>query len=471
MTSHKIGYIYAIENNFDASIYIGLTTKTIKERYAQHLQAAHSKHASCILHKFMALHGPENFSVRELRKVKYNSIIELQLIEKECIRDFGDLNTVYNSLSYEMAGITLDKIARERKPQKDKIVLPPLPSKEEILEIACEAEEIPNKKISVDHFISLFIKEDRNYGKILDDLTSEGGQIHLTTVVFEWFGYEGEYKVQKQNFKKMLKNNDISYQELTQKDEEIEQYPTIIQELQLLPHDGARACSKFLIMNPRDLKMAIMQLKTKNGHVIRDYYIDLEELLKLYVEYTLYFNHRESQRKITNMEQMMADMRLEREQDREYMRSLGISLEEVKDQNEELLDGNKGLKKQNKNIQRKLGIAVEDRAPLPEDESKRERFVLLKRNDPEYYPYYTIRAQNDYTQRKLKTELKHFSELEVLLDFKCSPNSKTLYNRIKESLKAKGVTFKGNNIELEETITEEELIDAMKVINDQKYNV
>jgi signal recognition particle subunit SEC65 len=161
-------------------------------------------------------------------------------------------------------------------------------------------------------------------------------------------------------------------------------------------------------MDPKNLKRAIMQLKTKNGHIIRDYYIDLEELLKLYVEYTLYFNHRESQRKITDLEQTMAEMRLERKQDRNFMRSLGISLEEVKDQNEtlidqneELLDNNKGLKKDVKKVQRKLGIAVEDRAPLPEDhgpkdhdrdpalpdrdEDKQERFVLLKRNDDEHH--------------------------------------------------------------------------------------
>jgi hypothetical protein len=206
---------------------------------------------------------------------------------------------------------------------------------------------------------------------------------------------------------------------LTQEDEEIEQFPSFQQELQLLPHEGARSCAKFLIMEPDDLKMAIMQLKTKKGDGIRQYYIDLEKLVKLYVEYTLYFNHRESQRKITDLEQMMSDMRLdmkkqeenremERQQDRQimlrqeqYMRSLGISLEEVKDQNEELLDGNRSLKKQNKNIQRKLGIAVEDRAPQPEDESKRERFVLLKRNDPEFMGYYTIRAQDSYTTKKL----------------------------------------------------------------------
>jgi hypothetical protein len=225
--------------------------------------------------------------------------------------------------------------------------------------------------------------------------------------------------------------------------------------------------------------MAIMQLKTKNGHIIRQYYIDLEKLLKMYVEYTLYFNHRQSQIKITSLEESMAQLNLtiakqeeDRKKDRQYMRSLGISLEEVKDQNEELLDSNKGLHKQNKKIQRKLGIAVEDRAPQPEDETKRERFVLLKRNDSDYYPYYTIRAQDSYTTKKLKTEKNNFPDLVVLLDFKCSPNSKTLYNRIKENLKLKNVTFRNNNIDLEESqISEQELIEKMKVINDQKYSV
>jgi len=288
-------------------------------------------------------------------------------------------------------------------------------------------------------------------------------RVHLSPRVLDWFGYEGDIREQKKAFLKMLKRNDIIFDELTQKDKEIEQYPTIQEELQLLPSNITN--SKFLIMEPNDLKMAIMQLKTKNGHIIRQYYIDLEELLKLYVEYTLYFNHRESQRKITDLELKMNEMT-------QYMRSLGISLEEVKDQNEELLDGNRSLEKKVKKVQRKLGIAVEDRAPQPEDESKRERFVLLKRNDPEFMGYYTIRAQDSYTNKKLKTEKIHFPNLVVLLDFKCSPNSKTLYNRIKENLKLKNVIFKNNNIEIEDSqITEEELIEEMKVINDQKYDV
>jgi hypothetical protein len=239
-------------------------------------------------------------------------------------------------------------------------------------------------------------------------------------------------------------------------------------------------------MEPNNLKMAIMQLKTKNGHKIRQYYIDLEELLKMYVEYTLYFNHREATRKITNLEQMMVDLKLtnrnieesnkrleeSNKRQEEYMRSMGIQLEDVRDQNEELLGETKGLKKQNNNIQRKLGIAVEDRAPLPENKGKQERFVLLKRNDPDHAPYYTMRAQDLYVRRKLKIERLNFPHLEVLLDFKCNPNSKTLYVRIKENLKAKNVVFKGNNINLEgSNVFEDELIDEMKVINDQRLAI
>jgi hypothetical protein len=305
----------------------------------------------------------------------------------------------------------------------------------------------------------------------------------ITSRVLEWFGYEGDLRTQRQNFKKMLKNNSIEYHELTQKDKEIELYPTIKEERQLIPSNVTN--TKFILMEPNYMKMAIMQLKTKNGHIIRQYYIDLEELLKLYVEYTLYFNHRESQRKITDLEQMMVDLKLSNRKLEEsnlrqekYMRSLGIQLEDVKDQNEVLkdqnevlIDQNSGLKSDVKDVKRKLNIAVEDRAPLPLSTKKQERFVLLKRNDSEYMPYYTIRAQNDYTTRKLKTQRSLFPNLEILLDFTANPNSKTFYVRTKDKLKAKGVTFDGNNIELNEAITEEELVNEMQVINDQKYDV
>jgi hypothetical protein len=287
-------------------------------------------------------------------------------------------------------------------------------------------------------------------------------RVHLHPSILEWCGYDGEVKEQRKNFIRMLKRNHIDYIELTQKDEEIEIYPTIQKELKLLPSNVKH--TKFLIMEPDDIKMAIMQLKTKNGYIIRQYYIDLEKLLKLYTEYTLYFNHRESQREITDLRKMIMQLNYDNQKQTQYMRSLGISLEEVKDQNEVLIDDNKEVK-------RKLGIAVEDRAPLPADEKKQERFVLIKRNDPFYIPYYTIRAQNEYTSRKIRSQRMLFPNLEILLDFKANPNSKTLYVRIKDKLKSKGVTFDGNNIDLNAVISEEDLIEEMNGINDSKRDI
>lgn len=79
---------------------------------------------------------------------------------------------------------------------------------------------------------------------------------HLSPRVLEWFGYEGDLKEQKKAFIKMLKRNDIEYCELTQKNKEISLYPTIHDELRLLPVNVTN--SKFLIMEPDDLKMAMI---------------------------------------------------------------------------------------------------------------------------------------------------------------------------------------------------------------------
>jgi hypothetical protein len=179
---------------------------------------------------------------------------------------------------------------------------------------------------------------------------------HLTTRVLEWFGYDGNFKTQKQNFIKMLKRNNISYQELTQHDKEIELYPTITNEISLLPSNVTN--SKFLIMEPKDIKMAIMQLKTKKGHIIRQYYIDLEDLMKLYVEYTLAYNERRALYKIESLEKMMEDMRLCNERQEKI-------LAEVRDQNEILINQNGDLNDKLDSVQGDLAT------PLPRGQGPR----------------------------------------------------------------------------------------------------
>lgn len=213
----------------------------------------------------------------------------------------------------------------------------------------------------------------------------------------------------------------------------------------------------------KEIENKMLEMSTEHEETVREKDDKIEELIALTKE----------------MKKSNQRTEEEREKDRAFMRSLGITLNEVNDKNDTLIELNEDLqvdikhvKKQNKSIQRKLDVAVEDRAPLPEDTKKQEQFVLIKRNDDDHYPYYTIRAQKEYVSRKLKQERAMFEGMEILLKFDCSANSKTLYVRIKESLKSRAVEFRGNNIDLGESeVTEEDLVEQMKMINDSRKYV
>jgi hypothetical protein len=121
-------------------------------------------------------------------------------------------------------------------------------------------------------------------------------------------------------------------------------------------------------------------------------------------------------------------------------------------------------------INEKLDIAVEDRAPLPEDRSKTERFVFLKRQH-ERYPYYVIRAQQTSCKTSIKKQEKEHGPIEILLDFETHPNTKTYYSRIKLSLNKRGVRFCRNEVRIDGDITEQEILEHFNKINDEKRNV
>jgi hypothetical protein len=164
--------------------------------------------------------------------------------------------------------------------------------------------------------------------------------------------------------------------------------------------------------------------------------------------------------------------------DRLLLRSMGINLLDVKNQNTELLDQTTELLEEVQDtntklttVQKKLNIAVVDRAPLPSQTGKKERFVLLKRKD-EDFPYYVIRGQHSYVRTTMKNQKEYYKKIDVLLDFPCHPNSKTLFVRIRDNLKRKGVEFSNCKIYIRDSsVSEGELIETMKQINDEKLNV
>jgi len=209
----------------------------------------------------------------------------------------------------------------------------------------------------------------------------------------------------------------------------------------------------------KELEIKMQNLETEKDEIIQEKSDKIDELIARMDQER---EERQSERK--RMEE-------ERQSDRQMLQRLGITLDDVAQQNDELLEKNDELIEKVETVQTKLNIAVVDRAPQPALNSKKERFILVKRDDPDY-PYYTIRAQHVSAQAALRKQRSCYSEVTILLDLPFHPNSKTLYVRIKDQLKQKGVEFKLCKLSLTDAeIDEDGLVKMMKGIDAEKRDV
>lgn len=281
--------------------------------------------------------------------------------------------------------------------------------------------------------------------------------IHLSTPLIKCLGYEGELRSQQQAMKKFLKSNGVELLELNSSDERIKNYPTIEEEIKTLANKGAIAKKKWLIVKPREFKKIIMKLNTKNGDTIREYYICLEEFIKIYFEYSLYFKERESQ--------------IELQKAKLQISSLEEKLEKIqidsKERHEELMCANEDLQVGIEDIQERLDYAVEDRAPKVDCIPQRERFVIFKKNISLKSGYYVMRGQDSYINQKLVSHKLRYPKMTISLDIECQPNPRNLFIRFRE-LKDERFGIRGNNIL---TLYEQEMIDLFKKLNEEKRNI
>ena len=123
-------------------------------------------------------------------------------------------------------------------------------------------------------------------------------------------------------------------------------------------------------------------------------------------------------------------------------------------------------------VQDQLGIAVVDRVPKQKYPSKNEQFILLKplpKKEDARYDYYVIRGQKDYLKARLNTFLKDFPETQTLLCISYQPNSRNLYLRLKQKQKYK-IMYGANWFSIRNW-NEEDLVNSIKYLNNEKYDV
>jgi hypothetical protein len=108
--------------------------------------------------------------------------------------------------------------------------------------------------------------------------------VFVRTPLLDWLGYGGEYKLQKQGWKRLLDNNNIPYEEIDHTDQRFLEHPSMKRELQNV-NEGNLVQKRWIVMDTRNFKKAVMRLNTKHSDMIRDYYLNLEEACFEYAEY------------------------------------------------------------------------------------------------------------------------------------------------------------------------------------------
>ena len=90
--------IYEAYNKNNGKVYIGLTTKTLKERKSSHIRSAKSS-SNMYFHKAIRKHGEDAFEWSEV--ITTNSLDKLYELERMCISLHEDWQTYNTSLGGE----------------------------------------------------------------------------------------------------------------------------------------------------------------------------------------------------------------------------------------------------------------------------------------------------------------------------------------------------------------------------------
>lgn len=142
--------------------------------------------------------------------------------------------------------------------------------------------------------IGFEIKDNLGFDVLWDSLT-QNRYIYIYISLLEWLGYSGPKELQKQAFLNLLDRNNINYQTIGYQSSLIEQFPEIEKEL-LTMRAVDKPRKRWIIMETKWFKKAIMKLNTKRRDDIQDYYLLLEELVKLYGAYTAQFKIKQEQK-------------------------------------------------------------------------------------------------------------------------------------------------------------------------------
>jgi Protein of unknown function (DUF3627)/MSV199 domain len=288
--------------------------------------------------------------------------------------------------------------------------------------------------------------------------------------LIEAFGYSGTIQKQKQNLIKLINSHKLPYLLLDNDgyDKFITYTPKGIRKDGInfnLTEDlypvlnNPNGKSTYVLMYPRDLNKLMMVVNTSKGDLMREFCQILIDLFDLYQDYQNQYNSQQLKIKDKKIDKLI-----------NTMNEMNGKLDDIRDKNDELLDNNEELLKDNKKILKKLDISTDDRVHRSESRGKQEHFILIKLNREDFvWSYYVLRIQRRSINSRIKSKQRDFPNLEILVDIHYQPNSKNLFDRIQKSLRdLNNISVKGNYLNLGVNFTEENLLEAVRDIDEEK---
>jgi hypothetical protein len=128
---------------------------------------------------------------------------------------------------------------------------------------------------------------------------AENSSAAISGTVLEWLGYDSKKEYDnKSHFIELLNAHNIQFKQIKHTDLEFSQYPELVEDTKLFTMAALKR-KQWIIMDSRDFRKMVMCLRTKKADQIREYYICLEDLVKMYSEYTHHFQMIPYQRTIT----------------------------------------------------------------------------------------------------------------------------------------------------------------------------
>lgn len=295
-------------------------------------------------------------------------------------------------------------------------------------------EFIEETKYNIDAFTI-----DRFWSNLNEDMP-----LYLDENLLQWCGFIGEERYRKKSLARVLSGfvESVDYWVFT--NDEYLEWHSGHSNITNYPHPDnfkgkGKSTIKHIILTVTCFKELIMILHTKKAKQVRRYYLELERLYFTYTKYTVMFRERQIKCKDTKIDLLIMQMS-------DIIKENKIQTHKIDIQTKNL----ERVLQLNEDIAEKLDIATDERAPKSEDVKKHEMFILMQLNNRRYnYAYYVLCRQKESIQDGLDNILKRHPNASEALRIEYQPNSKNLFQLIKDGLRSSGkVSVRYNNIDL-----------------------